>query len=262
VHLVVKFSMAPRKISQRRTQADHERGRFTRRGSAFRLALALRSDKVMRTILVSSAAALAVLAFAGHPQAQVLTSSEVHRAIEHKQSADHAKLQAHFAALSTHYAADITRHKAFARSAAGPRGANAAATRHHERLAELAGESARITSELAEHHKTLAAGLPSTAPKGAEKFEAGAGAPVLPSEKRLMQLAARASKPSEHGELREYYLMLARQYEADAKEHRVMAKTYRGQNRANESAAAHCDRLAVLRADSAAEARALAREHQ
>ena len=214
-------------------------------------------------MLVSSAAALAVLAFAAHPAAQILTSAEVHRAMEAQEPAAHSKLRAHFLALSARYAADADRHLTFARSAAGAaRGAGVAAARHHERLAELATESARVTAELAFHHQALAAGLPSTAPLGGEAFEAGAGAPAIPSERQLQLLAARAERPSEHGQLREYYLMLATQAEANAKEHRAMARMYRVQSRANEPAAAQCDRLAKLDSRSASEARALAREHQ
>ena len=214
-------------------------------------------------MLVSSAAALALFAFAAHSAAQILTSAEVHRAMEAQEPAAHSKLRAHFIALSARYAADADRHLTFARSAAGvARGAGVAAAKHHERLAELATESARVTAELAFHHQTLAAGLPSTAPLGGEAFEAGAGAPVIPSDRQLQLLAARAEKPSEHGELREYYLKLATRAEADAKEHRAMAKMYRVQSRTNEPAAAQCDRLAKLDARSASEARALAREHQ
>lgn len=215
----------------------------------------------MRSLLrFSSAIALALVAFGAHPAAQALTSTEVQRAVEHPQPEDHARLRAHFLALSARHAADANRHKAFARSAAGvPRGAAAA---HHERLASLASESARVTAELAMHHQALAAGLASTAPWGGEAFEAGAGAPAVPSEQRLMELEARASTPSEHGQLREYYLILARQSEARTKDLRSMARMYRGLSRSNEPAAAQCDRLAGLAARAAAEARAMAREHQ
>ena len=227
------------------------------------LALVLPSNIVMRTMLVSSAAALTVLMLAAHPAAQILTSSEVHRAMEAQEPAAHSKLRAHFIALSARYSADADRHLTFARSAAGAaRGAGVAAAKHHERLAALAMESARVTAELAFHHQTLAAGLPSTAPFGGEAFEAGAGAPDIPSERRLLQLAARAERPSEHGELREYYLRLAAQADVDMKEHRAMARMYRVQSRTNEPAAAQCDRLAKLDARAASEARALAREHQ
>ena len=203
-----------------------------------------------------------MLAFAADPSAQILTSAEVHQAMEHRESADHARLRAHFTALSARYAADAERHLTFARSAAGvARGAGAASVSHHERMAELATESARITAELAFHHQALAAGLASTAPWGGEAFEAGAGAPDVPSDLQLQKLAARADRPSEHGQVREYYLMVAERADADAKEHRAMARMYRVQSRANEPAAAQCERLATLDLRAAREARALAREH-
>jgi hypothetical protein len=100
------------------------------------LALVLPSNLVMRTMLVSSAAALTVLMLAAHPAAQILTSSEVHRAMEAQEPAAHSKLRAHFIALSARYSADADRHLTFARSAAGAaRGAGVAAAKHHERLA-------------------------------------------------------------------------------------------------------------------------------
>ena len=207
--------------------------------------------------------ALAVLTLATPLSGQVLTSAEVHRAMEQRQPDDHARLRGHFLALSASYAADADRHNAFARAAAAvPRGAGSAAAAHHERLGKLAYESSRLAAELAFHHQNLAAGLASTAPWGGETFEAGAGAPLVPSERRLMELAARAARPSEHGDLREYYLVLAAQREADALEHRAMARMYRAQSRGNEPAAAQCDRLARLDARAAREARTLAREHQ
>jgi hypothetical protein len=217
----------------------------------------------MRTIqLLLTATALATLTLTAHPAAQVLTSAEVQKLMAERQPADHAKLQAHFAALSARYTADATRHEAFARSAGSSRGASAAAAAHHERVAALAKESAKITSELATHHHTLAAGLPSTAPKGAEPYEAGAGAPDIPEERRLLLLAARASKPSEHGQLREYYTLLAQRYETAAREGRAMCQFYRGPGRPAESAGAQCDRLAAANAEAAREARALASDHQ
>jgi len=217
----------------------------------------------MRTIqLVLSATVLAMLTQPARPAAQVLTWSEVQQLMADRQPADHAKLQAHFAALSARYTADAVRHETFARSAGSSRGASTAAAAHHQRVAELAKESAQITSELAGHHATLAAGLPSTAPKGAEAYEAGAGAPDIPEERRLLLLAARASRPSEHGQLREYYMLLAQRYEIAAKEERAVCRLYRGQSRPAESAAVQCDRLVALTADAAREARALANDHR
>ena len=208
-------------------------------------------------------ATLTAVALTAHPTAQVLTAAEVERAMASRQAADHEKLQAHFAALSRRYGADARRHTEFARAASGAsRGAGLAAAKHHERLAELAKESAKLTNELAVHHERLRGGQPSTTPKGAEAFEAGAGAPAIPSERRLLLLAARASKPSEHGELREYYLLVAKQADEDARAHRTMAQMFRGRSHPSEPAAMQCDRLAQLAAGAADEARALAREHQ
>jgi hypothetical protein len=214
------------------------------------------------TRIICVAAIVTLLGSVEPSTAQLLSTGEVRELMASPAPANHVKLHAHFTALSTRYDTDASRHTAFARSAAGTsRGANAAAASHHERLAALALESATITSALATHHRTLSTGEASTAPRGGEVFEAGAGAPAIPPEKRLQQLAVRAERPSEHGQVREYYLMLAKEYEADAKEHRTMARMYRGISRANESSAAQCDRLGALAGRSAREARALAREH-
>lgn len=217
----------------------------------------------MKSILRPATAVLISLVLAPGAIAQVLTTAEVRTLIANRQPEDHTKLQAHFAALAARFAADAERHEAFARSASGTnRGTGAAAARHHERMAELATESARITRDLAEHHRTLAAGRPSTAPRGAEKFEAGAAAPTIPSEHRLAVRAAGASTPSEHGQVREYYLMLARHYEQSARDLRFMAQMYRGRAHPSEHQAVQCDRLAKLAGSSASEARALAKEHE
>ncbi len=218
----------------------------------------------MRTILRPLAAgALAALVLTAHPAAQLLTTSEVKALMANKQPEDHTRLVKHFEALAVRYAADAERHKAFAQSAGGAsRGAGVAAVRHHQKMAELAAESAKVTTELAMHHSMLAAGHPSTAPLGAEAFEAGKGAPTMPSERRLMVLAARAERPSEHGELYEYYSTLARQYESNAKDHRFMAQMYRGRSHPSEPEAVQCDRLAMMATGSAREARALALDHK
>jgi hypothetical protein len=212
--------------------------------------------------IIHAAAIVTLLGSAELSTAQVLATGEVHQLMASPEPASHAKLEAHFSTLSARYDADAIRHASFARSAAGTtRGANASAAKHHERLAALATESATITRALAAHHRRLETGDASTAPRGGEAFEAGAGAPAIPSERRLEQLAARAERPSEHGQIREYYLMLAKEHEADAREHRTNARMLRNISRSNESSAAQCDRLATLAGRAAREARALAREH-
>jgi hypothetical protein len=211
---------------------------------------------------------LALFAIAGSAAGQqapgpVLPAPQVRELMASQQPADHAKLRGHFDGLAAKYAADADRHMAFARaSAAVPRGAGAAAATHHTRLAESARESASIVRELAVHHRHLAAGVLSTAPRDGERFEKGVGAPAIPSEQQLLDLAAKAQKPSEHGLLSEYYTTLAARYAADAQAHRAMAQGYRGLNRPDQSTIGHCDRLAQLSDDSAGEAQALATEHK
>jgi hypothetical protein len=193
----------------------------------------------------------------------LLTAPHVRELMASQQPADHATLRAHFEALSAKYAAEARTHTAFeTASAAIPRGVGAGASAHHKRLATIATESATVTRELATHHGQLGAGVTSTAPRNSERFEKGAGAPAHPTEKQMLALAAKAQAPSEHGLLSEYYTTLAARYTADAKDHRAMAAAYRGQNRANPSAIAHCDRLVQLSDESAKETQALAADHK
>jgi hypothetical protein len=213
--------------------------------------------------LAVAALVLAASAAAQQRAPEVLPAPQVRQLMAGQQPADHATLGAHFQALSAKYAAEAKTHAAFERASAGiPRGAGAGASAHHKRLAAIASESATVTSELATHHGQLAAGVASTAPRNSERFEQGGGAPAIPTERQMLTLAAKAQTPSEHGLLSEYYTTLAAGYAADAKDHRAMAQAYRGQNRVNQSAAVHCDRLVQLSDESAKEAQALASEHK
>jgi hypothetical protein len=215
-----------------------------------------------------TAGVLTFLAFAGgaaaqQPTPEILPAPQVRELMASQQPADHAKLRAHFEALSAKYAAEAARHTAFARASAGiPRGAGAGASAHHNRLAAIAKESATVVAELATHHGQLAKGGASTAPRNSERFEKGAGAPATPTEEQMLALAAKAQTASEHGLLSEYYTTLASRYTADARDHRTMAQAYRGQNRPNQSAIAHCDRLVQLSEESAKETQALATDHK
>jgi hypothetical protein len=224
----------------------------------------------MRTLYVRTLAlsALTLLAFAGsagaqQPAPEVLPAPQVRELMAGQQPADHARLRGHFDALAAKYAAEANRHTAFAQASAGvPRGAGASAGAHHTRLAANANESARVLRELAVHHGQLGAGVTSTAPRTGERFERGAGAPATPNEKQLLQLAAKAQTPSEHGLLTEYYTTLLARYAADAKEHKAMAQAYQGLNRPNPSAMAHCERLVALANDSLKETQALIDQHK
>ena len=193
----------------------------------------------------------------------LLTASQVRQLIASAQPADHARLRAHFEVLSDQYAADADRHTALAGAAGGNpnRTSGAAARAHHTELARLAKESAGITQELATHHGQLAAGAPSTAPRDSVGFEKGVGAPAVPSERQLLELAAKARTPAEHGELVEYYNSLVKQYSTAATEHSAMAAVYLG-TKSGTSMAPHCDRLARIARQEVKEATALAAEHK
>lgn len=207
--------------------------------------------------------ACATAAAAQQPTPEVLPAPQVRELMAGQQPADHAKLRAHFEALAAKYAAEANRHTAFAQASAGvPRGAGASAGAHHTRLAANANESAKTLRELAAHHGQLGAGVASAAPHNSERFEKGAGAPATPSEKQMLQLAAKAQTPSEHGQLAEYYSTLLAGFAADARDHKAMAQAYQGLNRPNPSAVAHCERLVALANDSLKETQALVDEHK
>ena len=222
----------------------------------------------MRTISIRLIAAgmLAVVALAGAAAAQtpaspMLNTLEVRKLVSSTEPADNARLSAHFSALADRYAADAKRHNAMAQAfmAAPTRRvpANTAAD-HCKRLAALNTKSAETLRELAAHHDKLAAGTPSTAPNGSERFQGGAGAQA-PTDAELRALAAKASTPADHRALQEYFLTAAKRYTADANEHVAMAQAYRGTRIAQ--AATHCDRLVNLSRDEAKEATAAAEMH-
>ena len=223
----------------------------------------------MKTIRLRtlSIGALALSTFAGGAVAQttsssILNSLEVQELITRAEPADHARLGAHFAALSEQYAADARKHTAMAQGfmAGPPRRATDTATGSHcRRLAELNTRSAATLRELAVHHEGLAAGKTSAVPRGAARFEGGEGAPA-PTEKELSALAAKASTPADHGALQEYFQTQAKRYTAAANDHAAMAQAYRGTRVAQ--SAAHCDRLVTLSRDSAKEATAAATMHK
>jgi hypothetical protein len=215
------------------------------------------------SLFVAVLAFAAVAAVAAEPSSDLLTANQVRQLISSAQPADHARLRAHFEALSAKYTADAARHTAMARSAGGnpTRRSGGDPAGHHNRLAALAKDSAGITRELATHHGQLAAGSASTAPRDSARFEKGGGAPTVPSEKQLLDLAAKANTPAEHGELVEYYESLVKQYSTDATDHSAMAASYRG-TKSGTSMASHCDRLVEIARQEVKETTALAADHK
>lgn len=212
-------------------------------------------------------AAAAVLMVAGPATAQnslgLLNSFEVKRLVTAGTPEANATLAKHFGALADRYAAEAASHKAMAGAYVGnpnhPFGGSMSI--HCRKLAEVATESANTAREMVTYHNNLAAGVAAEAPKGAAAFDAGAGAPA-PTTEELKRLAASAGTPADHRALEEYYLTLAKQHTASAKEHATMANSYRVSGQRNpEYAATHCDRLAKLAREAAAEATAAANQH-
>jgi predicted ribosome quality control (RQC) complex YloA/Tae2 family protein len=210
--------------------------------------------------------ALAALAVAGTALAQtdspILNTLDVQKLVASTEPGDNARLSAHFAALADRYAREATRHEAMAQAfiAAPTRRtpANTAAD-HCKRLATLNKESAVTLRELAAYHEKRAAGTAAPLPKGAARFQAGAGAPE-PSDDALRALAARASTPADHHALEEYFQTAAKRYREAANDHTAMAQAYRGTRTAQ--AAVHCDRLVSLSRDEVKEAAAAAEMHK
>jgi hypothetical protein len=222
----------------------------------------------MRTIsirvIVGAALALATAASAATAQtaSPILSALEVKKLVASMDPADNGRLSAHFAALADRYARAATRHDAMAKAfiAAPTRRTPAnTAAEHCRRLATLNKQSADTLRELAAYHEKRAAGVAATAPKGAVRFQAGAGAPE-PSDDELTALAARASSPADHHALQEYFQIAATRYREEVNEHTSMAQAYRGTRIAQ--AAVHCDRLASLSRDGAKEATAAAEMHE
>ena len=221
-----------------------------------------------RTVtLVGFALGIAVGAAAQVNQPGILTGLEVKQLIARGEPADHARLRGHFTALADRYEADAKQHNAMARAFVQNPGRRVAANRssdHCRRLENLATQSAATVRELAAHHGREAAGIPSTAPDNAARFEAGEGARVVwEHEKEIHDLAANARTAADHGAIAEYFESIEKQYNKDVNEHSAMAQAYRAApNRRGGDPAAHCDRLVRLSREAAKEAGAVAAEHR
>jgi hypothetical protein len=215
---------------------------------------------------------LAFLAFAAGAAAQEKSSTAVLSRTELRElvvaadtPAEHAQLRNHFAALADRYAEDAKRHATMATAYGGNpnRFSGSDMAGHCKRLGNLATDLSKSARDLAAHHDSLAAGAPSTAPADPHRLHEGTGAPIVMSDAKLRSLVAEASSPAEHGKLQEYFTTLAAKYTADADAHGAMAAAYRGTPRPGASvAASHCDLIVAKAREAAAEAKALAAEHQ
>jgi hypothetical protein len=222
----------------------------------------------MRTLSIRIAAGaalvLATLVSSANAQATspILNALEVQKLVASTDPADNARLSAHFAALAERYTREATRHDAMAQAfIASPtrRTPTNTAADHCKRLAGLNTQAANSLRELAAYHEKRAAGAVAAVPKGAARFQAGAGAPE-PSDDELTALAGRASTPADHHALEEYFQTAAKHYREAVNEHSSMAQAYRGTRIAQ--AAVHCDRLVSLSRDEAKEATEAAAMHK
>src|SRR5262245_32555122 len=185
----------------------------------------------MRTVYFRSLslAVAAVVTFAASAGCQAkpwarLTTVEVRQLVPRAEPADNMRLSAHFNALAERYAAEAKRHTSMSQSFVGnpSRNLGTGMSAHCNRLAELNTQSATTARELAAFHEKLAGGTSAVLPPNSERFHAGAGARE-PNDEDLKALAAKASTPAEHRALEEYFVTLARRYEAEAKEHAAFA---------------------------------------
>jgi hypothetical protein len=225
----------------------------------------------MRTIRLLSLAVFAVLSVAGASAAQdksptLLNALEVRQLIARGEPGDHARLAAHFTALAERSQAEARRHTSMSTAFVGnpSRNLGTGLSAHCKRIAALNTESAAAARELAKHHGALAGGAASKPPATTGRSDQNLTAPD-PTAQELIALAAKANTPSDHRLLEEYFQTLAKTYTGEAADHTATAATYRGLPRNPGTAAAmaaHCDRLARLSRDLAAEATKAAGEHK
>lgn len=211
---------------------------------------------------------IASVAVAGAASAQtsgVLNALEVQRLIISDELDDHAALSVHFAALAALYEAETARHDVFARGAAGNPNHRFAMEpgAAWARRAERTREWAATARELAAHHARLAFGMPSSVPEGAGAFHGGRGAPE-PTAAELRAMSSRASTPSEHRMLEEYYLLQATRADERAVKHSTMVAGFRATPRRTLSGdgGLHCDRLIKEAREAAEDARVRALVHR
>ena len=219
-------------------------------------------------ILAASFVAVATLGAAASAQqaapSGLLSATQV-RDLAAKAStpAEHVQLRGHFTALAEQYEAEAKRHAAMAKLPGNPnRPSGSGYAAHWTRLSESVAAMAKSARELATFHGELAKGQAATRPADPSHLEHGTGAPTTMSDAQLQQLVTSARTPADHGKLVEYFTGLATKYSQDADSHAAMAVGYKGNPRGMTSAVAHCDRLAQQGRAAAAEAKALAAEHQ
>ena len=186
-----------------------------------------RAMAVVATAIVTLAPGRSVAAHERPPG--LLNKLDVRAAVASGDPVDNDRLFAHFRVLWDRYLTDADRHDSMARNVMGNpnRAIGGDSSRHCKQLASLDRQSARTLRELALYHKRLAEGTPAALPRGAARFQGGAGAPE-PTEQELAALASQARTRTDHLVLEEYLRMLARRHTRDANDHMRQALTFRG----------------------------------
>lgn len=227
----------------------------------------------MRTVHIRSLTLVAVVlvaltanVFTQDRSPAILSTVEVQRLITRAEPADHAGLNAHFAALADEYNAEAKRHtamqQAYGRNTKTMPAMATSMSAHCKRLAELSLASATASREVAAEHGKLAAGAKYEAPRSGPSQDAQARA--VPTDQAFIDLAASASTAADHRRLEEYFTAQATRYDREAADHAAYAKSWKSSTKVATAAksAAHCELIATQRADAAKEARAAAAMHK
>src|SRR5262245_44744477 len=141
-----------------------------------RLATPIRLFPTIAAIALATLASGSVAAQERPPG--LLNMLDVRALVARGDPVDNDRLFVHFRVLWDRYLTEAERHDAMARSATGnPNRTSGGGTRERcTQLATLNRQSAEVVRELALYHKRLAEGAPATLPRGAPRFQAGAGA--------------------------------------------------------------------------------------
>ena len=219
----------------------------------------------MKTHFAALALAAAVLlplrvVSAGQPAqaSPILNELEWRQALGGTGGADHARLEAHFAALADRYAGEATRHESMARRypAGSHKGIGPDLRAHCNNLVRLNRRLDASARSLAKIHATAAPGQAQPTPPQGLSSNLGVR---QASEDELTAFAEKAAAAGDHQGLAEYWLKLAERYDTDASVHQGMATLYRTGRTAG--AADHCERLAQTARAAAKEAKAASGQH-
>jgi hypothetical protein len=196
-----------------------------------------------------------------------LTADQVKELAASASAADHQKLSRHFAAVAAEFEADAAEHDALAKAyKARPGASDTKRPGSVDTAAQFARRAAAEARQMASAH----AGMPDKEASAASipaPAERRSGDPLQAAE--LKALIESATSPADHQKLARHFSALAARYDSDAAAHQALAQALRAGPNPSETkrpgapdTAAHCERLASLASQAAAEARQLATAHE